>query len=174
MSARHTSSIGTHVRTSAPGVKLTMPDLPPDPQSTPAVGGAPCRGVAPPTPTGTPDIQGLSTANATVSAAAPVVVQTAAAGGNLRELSSKHLKATKSTPLSSTCVSTRHDAHEQPATLIMMPSSSEMTAHPTRSAPGSKTDEKMSPQRPRSAAPPRPVWSAATARTTGAALSEGA
>ena len=76
------SSICTHVRTSAFGVKLTMPDIPPDPQSTPAVSGVSCRGAAPPTPTGTPDIQELSTANATVSASAPLVVQTAAAGGN--------------------------------------------------------------------------------------------
>jgi len=78
------------------------------------------------------------------------------------------------TPTSSSCVAPRHDADKQRATLLRTPSPSEMTAQPTSGAPGSKTDEKMSPQRPRSAAPPWPVWSATTARTTGAALSEGA
>ena len=78
------------------------------------------------------------------------------------------------TPASSSCVAPRHDAHKQRATLLRTPSPLEMTAQPTSGAPGSKNDEKMSPRRPRSAAPPRPVWSAATARTTTSALSEGA
>ena len=54
-------------------------------------------------------------------------------------------------------MSTRDDVYEQRATLLRTPTSQEMAAQATSEARGSITDEKMSPQRPRSAAPPRPV-----------------
>ena len=64
------------------GVKLRMPDIPPEPQPTPAASGVSCRGAVPPPSTGTPDIQGPLDATATVSATAPSVVQPAAGSGN--------------------------------------------------------------------------------------------
>ena len=69
-------------------------------------------------------------------------------------------------------MSTRNDVYEQRATLLRTPTSPEMAAQATNEARGSITDEKMSPQRPRSAAPPRPVRSTAAARATATALSE--
>ena len=69
-------------------------------------------------------------------------------------------------------MSTRDDVYEQRATLLRTPTSPEMAAQATSEARGSITDEKMSPQRPRSAAHPRPVRSTAAARATADALSE--
>ena len=59
-----------------------MPDIPPEPHSSPAVSGVSCRGAVPPPSTGTPDNQGPPDATATVSATAPFVVQPAAGSGN--------------------------------------------------------------------------------------------
>ena len=69
-------------------------------------------------------------------------------------------------------MATRVVAHEQRATLLRTPISSEVAPPATSEARGSVTDEKMSPQRPRSAAPPWPVRSTAAARATATALSE--
>ena len=72
----------------------------------------------------------------------------------------------------SSCVATRDDVHEQRATLRRTPISSEVAPRATSEAPGSVTGEKMSPERPRSAAPPQTSSSTAAARATAAALSE--
>ena len=69
-------------------------------------------------------------------------------------------------------MSTRDDVYEQRATLLRTPTSPEMAAQATSEARGSITDEKMSPQRPRSAAHPRPVRSTAAARAKATALSK--
>ena len=75
-------------------------------------------------------------------------------------------------PSRSSCVATRDDVHEQRATLRRTPISSEVAPRATSEAPGSVTGEKMSPERPRSAAPPQTSSSTAAARATAAALSE--
>ena len=69
-------------------------------------------------------------------------------------------------------MATRDDVHEQRATLRRTPISSEVAPQATSEAPGSVTGEKMSPERPRSAAPPQTSSSTAAARATAAALSE--
>ena len=69
-------------------------------------------------------------------------------------------------------MSTRDDVYEQRATLLRTATSPGMAAQATSEARGSITDEKMSAQRPRSAAHPRPVRSTAAARATADALSE--
>ena len=83
VSLRHTFIQGNLRPYVCVGVKLRMPDLPPEPhQSTPAASGVSCRGAVPPSSTGTPDIQGPPDATATVSATAPSIVQPAAGSGN--------------------------------------------------------------------------------------------